>query len=104
MPFKLGLAVEEARYSKVDTYADLPIAGDYTGDIYIVLTATGIWGVSRKRSGMWRSDGANWNRLGVVPMAEDLGAIVSSPPDGMQAIKRMYYDPNLDKVIIEKEV
>lgn len=67
MPFKLSATlIEEVRYPTVDTCAGLPEAGDYTGDIYVVLTATGVWGVNRKRSGMWRSDGVNWNRLGVA--------------------------------------
>ncbi len=82
MPFKISPTVEEVRYPKVNTYADLPTASDYTGEIYVVLTATGVWGVSRKRTGMWRSDGVNWGRLGVAPTAEELGAIASTPPSG----------------------
>ena len=72
MPFKIRPTVEEVRYPKVNTYADLPLASDYTGEIYVVLTATGVWGVNRKRTGMYRSDGVNWNRLGVAPTAEAL--------------------------------
>lgn len=103
MPFKLGLEVEAARYPKVNTYADLPAAGDYAGEIYVVLTATGVWGVNRKRSGMWRSDGVNWNRLGVAATAEELGAIVGDAPADMKAVRKIYYDPALDKIAIEKE-
>ncbi|GAH65411.1 unnamed protein product, partial [marine sediment metagenome] len=69
-------SVEEVRYPKVDTYADLPLASGYTGEIYVVLTATGVWGINRKRSGMWRSDGVNWNRLGVADA--DIVAIVQA--------------------------
>lgn len=103
MPFKIAPTVEEVRYPKVDTYADLPVAGDHTGEIYVVLTATGVWGVNRKRTGMWRSDGVNWTRLGVAPTAEELGAIVGSSPDGMKGLKKIYYDPGLGKYTFERE-
>jgi len=103
MPFSLMPTIEEVRYPKVDTYADLPTAGDHTGEIYVVLTATGVWGVNRKRTGMWRSDGVNWSRLGIAPTAEQLGAIVGDAPDGMKAVRKIYFDPNLDRVTVEKE-
>jgi len=86
MPFKLGLTVEEALYPTVETYADLPAAGEHGGDIYVVLTATGVWGVDRKRAGMWRSDGVDWNILGVAPTAEELKAVMSTPPSGSYRI------------------
>lgn len=81
MAFKLTPTIEEVRYPKVNTYADLPAAGDYTGQIYVVLTATGVWGVNRKRTGMWRSDGVNWGRLGIAPTAEELRAVTRATFD-----------------------
>lgn len=103
MPFRIRPTVEEVRYPKVDTYADLPVAIDYTGDIYIVLTTIGVWGINRKRTGMWRSDGVGWNRLGVAPTAEQLGAIEGTPPTGKRAVKKIYYDPDLGKYTFERE-
>ena len=86
MAFKIRPTIEEVRYPVVDTYADLPAAGDHTNEIYVVKTAMGVWGINRKRTGMWRSDGVNWGRLGVAPTAEELGAISSTPPSGSHRI------------------
>ncbi len=103
MAFKIRPTIEEVRYPKVNTFADLPSASAYTDKIYIVLTATGVWGVNRKRTGMWRSDGVDWNRLGVAPTAEELGAIVGDAPENMKAVRKIYYDPIEEKIAIEKE-
>lgn len=103
MPFKIFPTAEEVRYPKVDTHADLPDASDHTGEIYVVLTATGIWGVNRKRSGMWSSDGVSWNRLGVAPTAEQLGAIVTSPPSGKCKVTNLFVDPSTGKLAVEYE-
>lgn len=53
-----------ASYPEVATYADLPSASGNTGAIYIVQTTTGIIGF-RKLAGLYRSDGAAWNYLGL---------------------------------------
>lgn len=47
----------------VDTFADLPDPADHLGEIYVVLTTTGIWPV-RKSRGFWYSDGTAWAYLG----------------------------------------
>jgi len=99
MPFRIFSS--EINYPKADTYADLPVAGDYTGEIYVVLTATGIWGINRKRAGMWRSDGVNWNRLGVAPTAEDLGAIEGKAPSGYQTVKKIFVNPATGKTVVQ---
>ena len=57
----------ETNYEKVATHADLPDPSGLSGEIYIVLTSTGVWGINRKRNGLWMSDGANWDRLGSLP-------------------------------------
>ena len=68
-----GNSYEEINYSEVTTFADLPDADENTGVIYIVKTATGVWGINRKRAGFYRSDGASWGYLGVAPTLADLG-------------------------------
>lgn len=51
-------------YPQVTDFASLPSAAANTGAIYIVQTTTGIIGF-RKLAGLYRSDGANWNYLGL---------------------------------------
>lgn len=51
-------------YPQVADFASLPSAAANTGAIYIVQTTTGIIGF-RKLAGLYRSDGANWNYLGL---------------------------------------
>jgi len=100
MPFTLTPTLEEVRYPKVNTYADLLAAGDHTGEIYIVLTATGVWGINRKRTGMWRSDGVIWTRLGIAPTAEQLGAVEGNAPSGYQTVKKIFVNPANGKLKI----
>jgi hypothetical protein len=47
----------------VNTFTDLPDASANTGKYYIVNTTTGVIGINRKKSGIYRSDGTNWKRL-----------------------------------------
>jgi hypothetical protein len=54
-------------YPTVNAFTDLPPAADHTGEIYIVLTSTGVWLINRKDAGLWYSNGAAWTRLGDVP-------------------------------------
>jgi len=56
-----------AHYFKVNTYADLPPAGENVDEIYIVLVTTGIWGINRKRAGLYYSNGVAWGKLGNIP-------------------------------------
>jgi len=64
---KLQLSPTSSFYAEVNTWANLPSAGDHTTEIQIVLVGTGIYPFNRKDSGMWQSDGAKWNHLGQVP-------------------------------------
>ena len=98
MPFKI--ATEIIGYPEVDTHADLPLAGEQPEGIYVVLTTTGVWGVNRKRTGMWRSDGVNWNRLGVAPTAVELGAIEGVAPSGYQTVKKIFVNPATGKTVV----
>jgi hypothetical protein len=59
----VGIPTPES-YPEVATFADLPLASGNTGAIYIVQTTTGIIGF-RKLAGLYRSDGAAWNYLGL---------------------------------------
>ena len=101
MPFRIK--DKTIGYPEADTYADLPAAGDHTEETYVVLTATGVWGVNRKRTGMWRSDGVNWVRLGVAPTLEQLGGISSDAPQGKKKVNKIYYDPDVSKYTFERE-
>ncbi len=98
MPFKI---TSEITYPEVDTYADLPPANEHTEQIYVVLTATGIWGVNRKRTGMWRSDGATWSRMGIAPTAPNLGAIEGTAPSGYQTVKKIYVNPATGNTVVK---
>ncbi len=57
--------ISPATYTTVNTWADLPLASLYPNRIFVVLTSTGVPLINRKLSGMWRSDGANWNYIGL---------------------------------------
>jgi len=53
-------------YLTIDTYANLLTthpAADNVDAIILVETATGVWGVNRKTSGLYLSDGVNWNKV-----------------------------------------
>jgi len=53
-------------YPQVQTYNDLPDATLHPSEIYIVLQATGVFLINRKRKGFYRSNGVSWARLGDV--------------------------------------
>jgi len=55
---------------EVATFSDLPIASEHAGDIYIVLTATGVPLINRKQAGMYRSDGSVWSFLDIDLQAD----------------------------------
>ena len=67
----------------------------------MVLTATGVWGVNRKRSGLWRSDGATWSRMGIAPTAPNLGAIEGTAPSGYQTVKKIYVNPATGNTVVK---
>lgn len=69
-------------YPQVVDHASLPSAAANTGEIYIVQTTTGIIGV-RKLAGLWRSDGAAWNYLGLY--GRNASEIVNVPGAGSSA-------------------
>jgi len=99
MPFKITTKI--IGYPEVTTHADLPPAGEHTTGIYVVLTATGVWGINRKRTGLWRSDGVNWNRLGVIPTVAELGAVEGKAPSGFQTVKKIYVNPATGRTVVK---
>lgn len=60
-------------YPAVNTHADLPDPVSVAGQIFVVRLPTGTWPVSRKRAGLYRSNGSTWTRLGIAPTASELG-------------------------------
>jgi len=53
-------------YLTIDTYANLLTtfpAADNVDEIILVETETGIFGFNRKTSGLYLSDGVNWNKI-----------------------------------------
>lgn len=60
-------AKNQLRYPTVNDFASLPPAGDHSGQVYVVLTSTGVYLINRKESGMYYSNGASWTRLGDIP-------------------------------------
>jgi len=56
-------AVAGTGYSTAANFSSLPAAADHSGEIYVVLAAEGAWFLTRKKAGMYRSDGSSWNRL-----------------------------------------
>lgn len=58
---------EGIRYGEVSTYADLPLASEHNGEIYVVLQGTGIYIINRKSAGLYLSNGSTWDRLGNTP-------------------------------------
>lgn len=61
----VNLGLFESNYTEVATFAALPPAASFPGEIYIVTTETGsIFLFNLKRAGMYRSDGAAWAYLG----------------------------------------
>jgi hypothetical protein len=48
-------------------YAALPAANINLGAEYLVLAATGVWGINRKAAGVYYSDGTTWAFKGAAP-------------------------------------
>lgn len=55
-----------AEFPEVPTFADLPDAAANQNDIQIVASSSGVWGLNRKKSGMYRSNGTNWVHVGAA--------------------------------------
>jgi len=91
--------IEEENYPEVNVHADLPDAVENEGVVYLVHTGTGIFGLGRKRAGMWRSNGTEWKRLGELTGSG--GVVFSSPPDGFTKVSNLYLKEE-DKEIILK--
>ncbi|MBA7670829.1 hypothetical protein ES703_78976 [subsurface metagenome] len=95
------------QYPEVETYAELPSASDMKGKLFIVRTATGTIFINRKRAGIYFSDGNEWKKLGQIVLAgaesPTAGYLISNPPPGNSVAVNIYYDPNLDRVVVEKE-
>jgi hypothetical protein len=85
------------KYPEVETFDDLPDAGENAGKINIVLNSTGIWFLGRKRAGMWRSNGVDWIRLGDLPQLKDL----SDPPSGHYKVTNIYVDSETGKAVLQ---
>ena len=92
-------------YGKTDTFAELPAAENNTDKVYLVRFATGVIFVNRKRSGLYRSDGTAWNRLGTIVVAgsesPSPGFLPSNPPTGKYPITNVYLDPSTNKLIVK---
>jgi len=99
VPFKIF--GREYNYTQVATFADLPAASGYAGEVFVVLTATGTWPFNRKRAGLYRSNGSSWDRLGVAPTAEDINAVTSEPPDGYYPVTNLYVSQQTGKLWVD---
>jgi len=82
------VVIEEENYPEVNVHADLPNASENEGVVYLVHTGTGVFGVNRKRAGMWRSDGTEWKRLGALTGS---GTVVfGTAPSGLHKVYGLY--------------
>ena len=79
---------EQVSYLEVVVHADLPDAAEFTNETFIVLVGTGIFGINRKRAGIWRSNGTAWYRLGALEevTSPGEGVVFSTPPVGCHRI------------------
>lgn len=103
MGFHSPAPIVEVNYPEVDVHADLPDATEHDGEIYLVKTGTGVFGLGRKRAGMWLSNGIEWTRLGVLTGSGSV--LFSSPPDGKKQVKNIYFDPDVGtgEYVFERE-
>lgn len=62
--YQLASAQEWITGVSVANHAALPAAASNSGLMAIVLAGSGIWPITWKARGQWRSDGATWNYLG----------------------------------------
>lgn len=83
-----GYEPEEVNYPEVVTHADLPDAAEFTNETFIVLTPTGIFGINKKRAGLWRSNGTAWYRLGALEGSG--GVVFGTAPVGKHQIYRIW--------------
>lgn len=106
-------------YPEVETFADLPLAASHPNKIYIVRVSTGIILINRKSSGLYRSSGIGWNKLGSLAdleahmndkdnphsvtsaqVGEAGGYLTSIPPSGKHKIENVYFDVLEDEYVI----
>lgn len=57
------ISASGSSYPEVTTYALLPAPATVPGEIYVVLTSTGVYFINRHSAGFYVSDGAAWNYL-----------------------------------------
>lgn len=60
-------AIVAASYSRVNTFANLPSASSATDEIYVVISASGLWPFNRKPAGMYYSNGTSWEYMSAYP-------------------------------------
>lgn len=78
-------------YPEVNTFADLPPANLHTGEIYVVLNATGQWyTLNRKDSGLYYSNGIIWEHLNDVPYY--FSSTVFRIQDGIDNTKQLAFN------------
>lgn len=91
-------------YDAVDTFADLPSAEKYVGEVWLVQFATGVIFINRKRAGLYLSNGTSWDRLGVIQKAGTaVGYLPSNPPSGKCVVTNLFVDPQTGKLAVEYE-
>ena len=90
---------EEVNYTEVVTYADLPDAAEFTNETFIVLVGTGVFGINRKRAGLWRSNGTAWYRLGALEGSG--GVLYSTAPSGKVRLHNAYLDEENKEIVFE---
>ncbi|NJO64328.1 MAG: hypothetical protein HC836_41030 [Richelia sp. RM2_1_2] len=62
-----GTGGSGSTYSQVNLFSDLPAAATVPGEIYVVLTSSGLYVINRREAGLYYSNGATWRRLGDIP-------------------------------------
>ena len=82
------VSVKEENYPEVAVHADLPDATEFAEEIYTVLIGTGLFGINRKRAGLWRSDGEVWYRLGQLEGSG--GVVYGTAPSGYHRVYNLY--------------
>ena len=62
-----GGVISGTTYPQVNLFSDLPTPLASSGKVYIVRTGTGTYPIDRKDSGLYFSNGSNWEHLGDFP-------------------------------------
>ncbi len=70
---------------EVNSYANLPLASNHNGEIWIVKTTTGVVFVNKKFAGLYISNGATWTILTPVEI-EGYQKLITTPTDENIAI------------------